>query len=440
MRALLLIVALTGCKGPITPIDTDPQIRPREELLGIGLAPRDPIARVGEQVPFFATAYYDNTEYEDITNTVMWVSTDPRVATIGANGVAVAVAEGETEIIVSNDTGTSSKVKLTVVGEGTTVTGVSVNPAMVSLHVGEGVQLSAVAMYSDGSTGNLGSGCTWNSSDPGRVSVTMSGQVSAIAAGTANVGVACDGGLGAQATVTVVEETVDLGEPDIAFTYADGFGIDTDVLWFVEVTNLGNAYASGFFVDAFLNSSGAPSPGASYDASTYVAGLAPGETAEIYLEMYDAPVGSWNSWLGADFDGYVDESNESNNTYGPIAIDTTPAAFGPDLVISDAFALVDATGGITEYLVEITNQGDQTAYDFWLDLYQDESLSPDECDIGTRYTNIGSLAPGATFTWEPIINDAQDDLFPWTSWVYVDSCNDVDEGDELNNRYSFQPL
>ncbi|MCB9678738.1 MAG: Ig-like domain-containing protein [Alphaproteobacteria bacterium] len=437
MRTLLLVVALAGCKGPVAPIDTDPGLPPREELLGIGLAPRDPVARVGEQVPFFATAYYDNTEYEDITAQSSWISTDTRVATIGADGVALALAEGETEIVVQDGTGKSSKVKMTVIGETTTITGVSVTPASLNLHIGDTVQLSAVASYSDGSTGNLGSGCTWNTSNGAVASVDASALVSGVAAGTAMIGAACDGGLGGQATVTVVEEEVDLGQPDIAFTYADGIGIDTDVLWIVEVTNLGDAYAGGFFVDAFLDPSGTPVPGTPYDASTYVSGLAPGETAELYLEMYGAPEGTFSSWVGADFDGYVAESNESNNVSGPITIETSAALLGPDLVIVDAFALTD--GFITEYLIEIENQGDQTALDFWLDLYTDQVVAPGTCAIGDRYINIDTLAPGATYVWDPIVNDAQG-VTPWLSWVFVDSCDDADESDEFNNQSSFSPI
>jgi len=426
-----------GCKGPLAPVDTGSAVPPRGELLGIGLAPRDPLARVGDQVPFFATAYYDNTEYEDITAQVRWVTADERVATIGADGVAFAVGPGTTEIVAEEASGTSSSVTLTVLASASVLLEVEISPASVSVREGESFQLAAMGTYSDGSAGNVGAGCTWSSAEPAVATVDAVGLVVGQQAGVSNISAVCEAGLSSSATVDVVAADIDLGQAELAFSSVEGIGIDSDVLWIVEVTNYGDAYAGGFFVDAFLDPGGPPVPGDAYDASGFVSGLAPGESTEVFIELYDAPFGSWFSWLGLDFDNLVEELDEGNNIAGPVAIETSAAALGPDLEIVEAFAITD--GAITEYLVEIANSGDQVALDFWVDLYTDRPDAPGVCSLGDSFVNITELGPGESFVWDPVVSNA---AAPgaWNSWVYVDSCDDLDESDESDNQLNFSPI
>jgi hypothetical protein len=435
---VLLAGGLSGCKQP-TSVVPDTGLPPGE-LIGVGLAPRDPIARVGEQVPFFATAYFDNTLYEDITDQVTWTSTNDRVASIGSDGVALALAEGETQIVVTESSGRSSQVTMTVLGEATTVESIQVEPPSLSLGVGDNAQLSVRATYSDGTTGAVGSGCAWSSDDPGIASVNASAIVAGVSAGTVDVGVICEDGLRSAASVTVVDDPVQLGEPDLQVSFAEGIAIGSDLVWYAEIRNNGDANAGGFYVDVILDAAAPPVPGDAFDATSYVSGLAPGAVAPVTLELLDVPPGTYSSWVAVDLDAFVAESDESNNTWGAIPLTIAPQADGPDLVNVEAFAFSDPVGLITEYAVEITNQGDVATQAFWLDLYTDQPGPPDVCAIGQRYVNVPSLAPGATYEWFPIVNDAAPFGAPWNSWVFVDSCDDVEESDETNNLIAFSPI
>ena len=176
--------------------------------------------------------------------------------------------------------------------------------------------------------------------------------------------------------MTVVDDPVELGDPDLDVVFADAIVIGSDVLWFADIQNTGDAYSGGFYVDAILDSPSAPGPGSPFDATTYVSGLAPGAVTEVYLELYDVDPGSYDSWIAVDLDELVSEANEGNNTDGPLVLNVAAPALGPDLVNVEAFALTDTVGLITEYAVEITNQGDVATQDFWLDLYTDQRADP----------------------------------------------------------------
>lgn len=433
--ALAVLVALSACKGPAAgPIDTDPEIPVGGELVGVGVAPRDPVAAVGESVQFYATAYYENTSYEDISSQVIWTSTDTRVATVGPDGVATAIGEGETTIIAASPGGSTNQVKLTVLAGGVQTTGMVVQPSAVSLNVGQTLQLAPVATYSDGTTGTVGAACAWVSSDGAVASVSPSGLVAGQAEGSASIEATC-GSYQAASSVTVVAEDVDLGDPNLTVTYFDGFTVGGDVIWFVDVENTGDVPSSGFFVDVFLDSAGPPVAGAAYDDTAYVSGLAPGEVAALTLELEDAPTGTFTSWVGVDLDGFVDESDEGDNVDGPVSIELVVAPTGPDLVVIAATALTD--GVDTLYSIEVQNQGDATAFDFWIDLWEDELSQPDTCSYGDHYQHVALLSPGLTYVWEPLVSGAPPFLSYWDSWVWVDACDEVGDAYPLDNVTTF---
>ncbi|MHB8874124.1 MAG: Ig-like domain-containing protein, partial [Myxococcaceae bacterium] len=129
-----------------------------------------------------------------------WSSENLGVATVAATGVATGVAPGSS-VISATSGGKSGAATLTVTSATPVVATVVVNPAAVSLAVGEAIQLTASAM--DASSAQVG-GVTflWSSSGDNVATVAADGTVTAKVAGTAII-TATTGGISGVSSVTV---------------------------------------------------------------------------------------------------------------------------------------------------------------------------------------------------------------------------------------------
>lgn len=129
---------------------------------------------------------------------VTWSSSATGVATVSASGLVTAVAAGSATITATSEgkSGTSA-VTVTVVP----VASVTVAPATSSVLVGKTVQLSATTKDSAGNvlTGRV---ITWSSSATGVATVSSSGLVTGVAAGSATITATSEGKNGT-ATITV---------------------------------------------------------------------------------------------------------------------------------------------------------------------------------------------------------------------------------------------
>jgi hypothetical protein len=402
-------------------------------LLGIGLSPNNPVVSIGETVEFEVKAYYEDTSYEVITDQISWTITEPRVAG-GHGGVITALAEGVSDVIATHPDGLSAKVELTVVGEGAQVTDVEMSPAELELAVGDYAQLSAIATYDDGNVGNLAGSCDWSSDDGGVAAVDTSGGVTGRGEGTTTVRAGCDG-QEISARVEVVAEGTAAGQPDL---HIDLFEADVDgdaVEYTLLVENRGDAGAAGFYVDLYLDRDSTPAGGGTgYDGFTWISSLAAGGYTLVYIDLEGVAAGTWSSYAYADPEGWVDESDESNNVAGPIAVSVAGSGGGTvegsDLTITYFDAVSD--GSYTYYEMEIANLGDTTAYNFWLDLYLDAWGSPDVCEEGDLFAFIEELGPGEYAAFEADVDDGP--WWYWDSYLVVDTCDDVDEANESNNE------
>ncbi|MEQ9569943.1 MAG: protein kinase [Longimicrobiales bacterium] len=131
---------------------------------------------------------------------VVWSIEPPGVVRVDpATGELVAVAPG-TARITARGQGMDGSVDLTVTPP--QVTEVSIRPEGLRLAPGESVQLEAVALTRSGRP--LEESRTWASSDPEVVTVSPTGEVRAVRAGSASVVVYC--GAGWAATSVAVEE------------------------------------------------------------------------------------------------------------------------------------------------------------------------------------------------------------------------------------------
>ena len=130
--------------------------------------------------------------------TVTWTSGAPGLASVSSNGLVTGLAAGDAVIIASID-GKQGTALVSV--QTVAVATVSVTPATASTTVGQTVTLTATTLDAAGNvlTGRI---VGWSSSDNAIATVSSSGVVTGVAAGTATITASSEGQSGS-ATVTV---------------------------------------------------------------------------------------------------------------------------------------------------------------------------------------------------------------------------------------------
>jgi len=179
-------------------------------VTGISLSPSSLTLNVGSSSTITATVSPSNATNTNVT----WSSSDATVATV-SNGKVTAVKAGTTTITAKTEDGNftaTCAVTVTV-----PVTGVTLNKSTLALTVGSNATLTATVAPSNATNQNV----TWTSSNASIATVSSTGKVTGIKAGTATVTVTTvDGSKTATCTVTVLENN--------NITY-DGY--DDDVQW-----------------------------------------------------------------------------------------------------------------------------------------------------------------------------------------------------------------
>ena len=180
-------------------------------LLTVSPAPPAPVATVSVSAPS-ATMPVGATQQLTATlrdaggnvlggRVITWSSANAAVATVNASGLVTALASG-TATITATSEGRSGGVTLTVTAIAQApVASVSVTPGAATLTVGQTTQLAATTRDASGNvlTGRV---ITWSSANPAVASVSASGFVTAIGAGTATINAASEGRSGS-ALITV---------------------------------------------------------------------------------------------------------------------------------------------------------------------------------------------------------------------------------------------
>ena len=155
---------------------------------------------------------------------ISWSSSDTSIATVDQNGVVTAVAEGTATVTVSTeDGGFTATSTITVTLAAISVTGITIDPAELSLDEGTTGTLIHEILPTDATNTNV----SWSSSDTSITTVDQNGLVTAVAEGTATITVSTeDGGFMATSTVTVTPAIISV----------TGITIDPEILSLVEGT------------------------------------------------------------------------------------------------------------------------------------------------------------------------------------------------------------
>lgn len=162
-------------------------------LVSIALSPSASSLPVNTSVQFTATGKYTDGSSADITKLVAWSSSVTSIATVNASGLVTGAAAGTTSISAKY-AGVSQSSSLTVIAPA--IASIAVTPVGLTLGIGIYEQFTATATYTNGTSADLASGVTWNSSSPSVATIDGSGLATTVAAGattiTATVGAFSD--------------------------------------------------------------------------------------------------------------------------------------------------------------------------------------------------------------------------------------------------------
>jgi len=147
--------------------------------------------------------------------TIAWQSSNPAISTVNALGVVTAVARGSATISAIAD-GKVGGAPVTVATKPIGSVAISPNPA--SATIGQSAQLSAVVKDAAGAA-LVGRSITWASSNAAVASVSSTGLVSAVGAGSSTISATADGISGqatfTSATVKTASIVISPGSPNV---------------------------------------------------------------------------------------------------------------------------------------------------------------------------------------------------------------------------------
>ncbi len=170
----------------------------------------------GETETLTATVRPDNADNKKVT----WSSDKTEIATVDGAGRVTAVKAGEAVVTVTTeDGGKTATCKVTVKAKAVPVTGVDVNPWVMTLSVRGTSKLSYTIRPADATNQNV----KWESESPSVATVDSEGNVKGVAAGTAKICVTTeDGGFKSYCTVTVKKAESKFEVGGLWYEYYDG--------------------------------------------------------------------------------------------------------------------------------------------------------------------------------------------------------------------------
>ncbi len=174
IKATISFMDVTNCYL-ITKSDSTVLTAIPPEVIDFYITPINEIVPLGLTVRYIAIGTYtDNPTPIDITDKVVWSSSEPHKAAIsnalGSEGLATTLAVGVTEISATID-GITKATDLTITDE--ELVSIDIEPSVTqTVPLGADVQYAAIGIYTDGSTQDITTQVLWNSSDPSTATIS----------------------------------------------------------------------------------------------------------------------------------------------------------------------------------------------------------------------------------------------------------------------------
>ncbi len=174
-------------------------------LTSIAVTPANATLPNGFTQQYDATGTYSDMSTANITASVLWSSSVTGVATITPAGVATMHASSGSTTITATLGGIMGSTTLS--GNALTLVSIAVTPNPTTLNPTKTKQLVATGTFSDMSTLNITTQCSWSSSNTVSVTVGSRGIVTAVALGSSTI-TATKGAIMGTAIVNVVPPTL----------------------------------------------------------------------------------------------------------------------------------------------------------------------------------------------------------------------------------------
>ncbi|EPN7765483.1 Ig-like domain-containing protein [Vibrio cholerae] len=166
----------------------------------------------GQTQSLKAEATYSDDTSSDVTNSVIWMSTDPTRATVSATGVLTGVEQGSTTLTASKDGIVSNTINVDVtaaVMTKITITESNMTPSVVkNMPKGSLSPLTAMATYSDNTSSDVTKFVMWKSADPTIANVNSDGILTGVKPGSTTITASKDGITSSNAVIVNVNEAV----------------------------------------------------------------------------------------------------------------------------------------------------------------------------------------------------------------------------------------
>ena len=448
-RAWFVLLSLTcACGTGPKHSETSVQIEGGEgdpgdgEILGIVLTPDELIVPVGTTVQLEALGLKTDRQTLDLTDAVDWSSSAPSIATISNEmsdeGVLRGVGAG-TSVIVADFDGVQSAPSRVTVTEADLVR-LSVVQESVTVTLGEAVQLSADATFSDGSISDASSQVRWITGDGTVAQFEDDGALEGISLGSTTVRVEWDGVSSDPVPVEVTDEIAS-SSGDLYFDWISSSIEDGVFDVVVSIRNDSPTPVSAIWIDLFVDKDFVPTYGDWPDWYHMVEYIEPNESttvtfsASTFAERHDYAVliDSMQAVPETDEDNNLAQGSTDEGAEGtgePVDPGGTP-----NLEISYVGGFSD--GETTEYWVDVLNSGDAVAERFYIDVWhnRDADDEPELYSDGDDYQLFDDgLLPGdvhfATLTVDAVCDGCG-------SWAMVDSYDMVTESSESDNTYYY---
>lgn len=160
------------------------------QLVSVTVQPAAPVIPVGLSVQLQAFGIYSDNSGQEITNSVIWSSSNDSVAMVDATGNLTAVATGTAAITATDPTtginSDQSQSSSQVTVDPPVLLSIAVTPPTASMVVGSSQQFTATGQYSDGVPQDITTSVAWNSSSPA-LDIDATGVATAQATGNVTI-------------------------------------------------------------------------------------------------------------------------------------------------------------------------------------------------------------------------------------------------------------
>ena len=172
--------------------------------VSVQLTPSTASVASGTTQQYAVNVVYSDGSLQPVTAGLSWLSSSASVAGVDANGLATALAPGQTTISVFYDS-MSATASLTVTPA--VLTNIVVTPITTVVGVNGNVQFTATGVFSDNSTQDITSQVVWSSSNGGFATINAAGLATGLSTGSLTI-TATSGAVSGSATLNVTTATL----------------------------------------------------------------------------------------------------------------------------------------------------------------------------------------------------------------------------------------